>query len=254
MTARLSRNILVLTLFLLYLPIPSEATSQIFVMNNDGVWLASDTLNIHNTQDGVQTRSEICKFVMRRGSVIFNAGSFSDIHKLQEEQMKLQISELDSQDMINNVTNLLLKYHADVPYHDPNASELMTGIVTVKDGAFSAELYFEQEDLAHYDRKPILKFIPGHPHGFGDLVTKTRDAAFYDPALRAKIAANPKKELLQILSDEASEPGSLVGPPYTVLLLHPDGTISDYSDNNVCVVPKDAEYTEPKQQKRRKHN
>jgi hypothetical protein len=85
----------------------------------------------------------------------------------------------------------------------------------------------------------------GIPHGFPDpIVVQFRDAAVNDPAIAAWNAAHPREELLKILNQEATTRSDLVEPPFTILLLHNDGTVSDYSDQPLCTIPANAVHVE----------
>jgi hypothetical protein len=75
------------------------------------------------------------------------------------------------------------------------------------------------------------------PYGFGTKVDEARARASRDPDYAKRITRSPKAELIRILESEASEPNAMVGPPYTVFLLRPDGSVSDFSDKPVCGSP-----------------
>jgi hypothetical protein len=187
-----------------------QATSHVFVRNSEGVWLASDSLVIHN--DGKQvTSSKQCKVAISRGQLFFNTGFFKDMKLLRSQESALPFANMAATEA--SVNELLKTNHMDMsndPKHTPDQLVVNAGIL----------------------------------HGFGDAVNRVRDAAGKDPVLATRIAKNPKQELLKVLEEEAIMRNGEVEGPFTVLLLHNDGTVSDYSDQHLCVIPESALHIE----------
>jgi len=149
------------------------------------------------------------------------------------------------------ILELLKTNHMDLtrdPTHTADQLVVNSGILQV-DGHGFTELMFGQTDDLRLQSMPVNEIKMGVPHGFGTTINRVRDEAYKDPALAAWIAGHPKEELLKILNEEASTRPTEVEPPFTVLLLHNDGTVSDYSDQPLCTIPADAvhvEHADPK--------
>ena len=222
----------------------ANATSHVFVRNEQGVWLASDSLVIH--RDGMRvTRSKQCKVSITRGRVFFNAGSFKNMKLLlyQESDLTLDSFENTTPTVLELLKNNRSDFRDDPHYSQNRSVVVNTGILQVKNSVFRAEMIGWTDSLA-VSRNPILDFKVGIPHGFGESVDRVRDAAAKDPKLAARIASHPKEELLKILKEESIMHRATVGEPFTVFLLHIDGTVSDFSDQKVCEIPDNAQHSE----------
>jgi hypothetical protein len=211
------------------------------VRNAEGVWLASDTLVIHN--DGQRfTSSHGCKVVISHGQIFFNMGFFKDVKLLVSQEEKLPFDSIDNTQKA--ILELLKTNHMDLsrdPKHTPNQMIVNTGILQVENSVYRARMVGQTDDLRPMDRY-VKEFKMGIPHGYGDAVERVRHAAADDPAVAERIAKNPKQELLKILGEESIMRNDEVQGPFTVLLLHPDGTVSDYSDESFCTIPDSAKH------------
>ena len=163
------------------------------------------------------------------------------------------MSDLYSIEMVTSVSRVLSKYAKLKPGDDPNIAYWRAGIIAVNDNTFAAEFYRLHNVEGPQHKEPRISPI-GVPDGLGVLTEKFQDAAKADAEYRNKIETNPKEELIKILEEEAKAAPQVVGGPYTVFLLHPDGTISDYSEKKYCEIPKDAEYQEKTQPQPKNHN
>ena len=96
--------------------------------------------------------------------------------------------------------------------------------------------------------EPIyVNYNDGIPHGIGRISFQTIKQNL-TTGQRDKLISSPVEELTRILESESHDPSSSVGAPFTVLLLHLDGTISDESSGpgkGVCKIPTDALYRAP---------
>jgi hypothetical protein len=208
--------------------------------------MVSDTLRKHY-DNGHVTRSTTCKVIVQRGRIMFNAGAFSDLEDLMTAEATVPHGDVDTTSLA--IEPLLHRYSwlPDWAPTDPNIGAQSFGIVQVVNGIYSAEMMTLSVDLRHYVRRPILPpFTAGIPHGFGKVLERKRIAAQTDAALRKRISNHPRAELLKMLREEALDPSEQVAAPYTVFLLHTDGTVSDYSRVHVCKISKDALYRVPK--------
>jgi hypothetical protein len=221
--------------FLLLLTDVCYATSHVFVRTEEGVWLASDTLQLHNDGRTVQALTR-CKVAGSPGQLFFNAGYFRDVNllRLQEAALPLDVFERTR----FSVVNLLSANHmdlSDLPGYTPAAIVVQAGVIQVKNGRFTAVILDQTGDfriINHY----VQRFKIGVPHGFGNAVKRVNSQADSDPVLASWIAQNPKEELLKLLQEEAAMRPGEVGGPFTILLLRNDGTIEDFSDQPVCNV------------------
>jgi hypothetical protein len=245
---------LLLSLLFLCLPNHLGATSHYLVRNKDGVWLVSDTLVVKYNSTGSEPElSHICKVGLRKGSMTFARGYFREIQPLLDELNTLSVSDLYSFEMMNSVSGVLLKYALVKRGDDLNNASWQAGIIAVKDETFAAEFYRLHNAQGPQRKEPRISPL-GVPDGLGVLADKFQDAANADDEYRNKIEKNPKEELIKILEEEAKAAPQVVGGPYTVFLLHSDGTISDYSEKKYCEIPKDAAYQEKMQPEPKNHN
>jgi hypothetical protein len=67
--------------------------------------------------------------------------------------------------------------------------------------------------------------------GLDDISGMANHWAKTDPEYKDWLIKNPKLGLTQILDEESSKDPHDIGPPYTVFLLRPDGTVIDNSDD-----------------------
>ena len=211
-----------------------HATSHVYVLTSDGVWLASDTLMFHD--DGsVLTRSSVCKVVVSSGRLLFNAGYFQDFAALKRSESVLPLE--DPEVTVEKVVKIMRGNHQTLPVGIANRADVAAedaGIVeVVAAGDFRSYKAFLATDLFARRIVPV-PLREGIPYGFGTKVDEARARASRDPEYAKRIARSPKAELIRILESEASEPNAMGGPPYTVFLLRPDGSVSDFSDKPVC--------------------
>jgi len=211
-----------------------HATSHVYVLTNDGVWLASDTLMYHD--DGSElTRSSVCKVVISSGRLLFNAGYFGDFAALKRSESVLPLE--DPEVTVEKVLKIMRGNHQDLPVGTANRADVAAedaGIVeVVAAGDFRSYKAFLATDLTAR-RIVAVPLREGIPYGFGKGVEEARERASRDPEYAKRITRSPKAELIRILESEASEPNAMVGPPYTVFLLRPDGSVSDFSDKRIC--------------------
>jgi hypothetical protein len=211
-----------------------HATSHVYVLTDDGVWLASDTLMYHD--DGSElTRSSVCKVVISSGRLLFNAGYFGDFAALKRSESMLPFESPEV--TVEKVLDIMRGNHQDLPVGTANRPDVAAedaGIVEVVGaGDFRSYKAFLATDLTARRIVPV-PLREGIPYGFGKGVDEARERASRDPEYAKRIAKSPKAELIRILESEASEPNAMVGPPYTVFLLRPDGSVSDYSDKRIC--------------------
>jgi hypothetical protein len=214
------------------------ASAVVFARNEEGVWLVSDSLEGHS--DGSQTTySHRCKVVISRGRLIFNVGHFKDLLLLRSQEADLPFENIDVTK--NAITKLLETNHMDMsgdPKNAPNLLVVNTGIVQVEDSIFQARMIGQMDSMQNAIRF-IKDWKMGFPHGMGDATQLARDESLLDPEVAARIMENPKTELMKIMMEEVKSRPDEVGGPFTILLLHSDGTISDFSDNSLCRVPPD---------------
>jgi hypothetical protein len=216
-----------------------RATSHVFVLNEDGVWLVSDTLWLHNDGNTVTSFNK-CKVVMTKGRLIFNAGGFTDLTALREQENALPIEDIRATEA--KAVNLMKPYLQRTMFPNSDLMVMNVGIIQVQDGVFAARWAGLSQDLSEGYDDWVKTFRPGVPHGYGDIVKKVNAETLTDPTVEERIAKNPKGELIKMLEEETKSRPEVVGPPFSVLLLHRDGTISDMSDTPICEVPKDIEY------------
>jgi hypothetical protein len=148
------------------------------------------------------------------------------------------------QKTIDSIDKLMFKYRGPISAStSPTYSDKNAGVIQVTDGVYSAELTSLLNNLKIADQDVPLTL--GIPYGFEPEVEKAHAAAVADAVLRKQIAEHSEAQLLKILELEASQPNSNVGPPFTIFLLHKDGTVSDYSQRHICNIPPDALYRVP---------
>jgi hypothetical protein len=237
---------LILVLFLA--SISAEATAHVFIQTKEGVWLGSDSLNLHTSEGGKQNSSSKCKVVISRGRLIFNAGYFKDVDLLTSQEAALPINKAET--TMDSILELLKTNHMDtwgIPNYTPGGFIVVAGILQVDHHVFTKLMSAQRDDFK--DHQEFFTKM-GVPYGVADSMAQFREAALIDPAIAAWITANPKKELLKILNQEATTRSDLVGKPFTIFLLHNDGTVSDYSDQPLCTIPADAVHVEQGHAKR----
>ena len=211
------------------------------------VWLVSDTLALHTDcnyylKTCSTTKSTACKVVIQRGRLIFNAGAFSSIPNIEKEEKEIPLSGVKPTSVSN--AHLQQKYCMEgycLPNSFPERFQL-TGVVEAIGGEYSGvkvDSSMNPDNPTGY----IVPLDPGLADGYGDVIERVHKEARTDSVLRKKLAANPKEELLKILKEEADSDSKYTGPPFTVLVLHKDGTVSDYSQKHVCDIPADARAT-----------
>ena len=236
---------------------PCYATSHAYVLSDKGeVWLVSDTLEVHTERsmlfDGLfQTKVTVCKVIVERGRLMFNTGSFSDLSQLESEESTLPLSDFETTE--KRIEPLLLKYRMVALDSGEPMGWQSAGWVQVSRGVYSGGMVNFQftrtakPGILHEggDTRPILHLIPGVPQGFGPLVDTMHHKTYYDHELSKRISEHPRAALLKILQQEAIENPDSIGPPYTIFLLHKDGTVSDYSKTPVCKIPADAARATP---------
>jgi hypothetical protein len=219
-----------------FLTMTGHATVHVFVQTSEGVWLASDSLIVHNGE-----KVNHCKVVISRSRLIFNTGDFRDSTLLRSEESTLPFADIKA--TIAAMVPLFSTNHMHSPgQYSPLLADVAGGVVQVHDSVFQEQMFQQNVDLATF-QIPVNIMI-GIPRGFGDAVNEANVAARKDSVYAARIASHPKEELLKIVADEATRRPSEVGPPFSVLLLHNDGTVSDYSDERFCTIPADAAHVE----------
>ncbi len=246
MTVMLRMFVLMLSVVSIVVP-QCYATSHAFVMSSDGeVWIVSDTLSVNDEysyylHSWIEKKSTVCKVTIQRGRIIFNAGSFMNASLLLQQEAALPFGDFMA--TAHAIDPLLSQHRSLYPgaSSSPTYSDKRAGVIQVQDGVYAAVLTNLLNDGEVIDER-ISSIMSGVPHGFGTYVMKMTDNAFNSAALRKQIAEHPEDQLLKILELEASAPNSDVGPPFTIFLLHKDGTVSDYSQKHVCEIPTDAIY------------
>jgi hypothetical protein len=220
---------------------PALATSHIFIRNAEGVWLGSDTLNIHNDGLGHITSSTVCKVSIVRNRLIFNAGFFKNLPRLKSQEDALPLEPLNV--TIEKLFKLMEPNHMDIrddPHYSNDLFVVNVGIVQVSFGQFDGEKLGQTDEPRNQDVY-TKEFKIGVPHGYGDVLSRETPLAVSNPRVAQQNAANPKTKILRLLREEAKI-NSGVRAPFTILLLRNDGTVSDFSDKPVCTIPNDAAY------------
>lgn len=229
---------------------PCYATSHIFVMSDKGdVWLVSDTLEVNRDYSyylkrDIVTKATVCKVSLERGRIVFDAGFFTDAAQMRSAVLALPSRDVDV--VAENTKPILKQYSWNPPTVpiDPHLIAHAAGIIQVVNGVFSADLIELATDLQTFNplvvRPPITA---GIPHGFGPVVDTERHAAETDSNIRLKISEHPEAELLRMVKEATHLDPDSIGPPFTVLVLHKDGTVSDYSSKPVCTIPENARAT-----------
>ncbi len=226
------RSLLIAAAFLL-LTVSLHATSHVYVLTEDGVWLASDSLLYHN-DDSTLTRSTTCKVVIRSGRLLFNAGYFQNFAALKRAESALPLES--PRRTVERALDIMRINHQDLPLSLANRPDLAAedvGVVQVVGGTYRSYQALLATDLSTHAIVTVT-LQEGIPHGFGSGVDAAQQRASRDPAYAKRIARSPKTELIRILESEASEPNSMIGGPFTVFLLRPDGSVSDFSDQRIC--------------------
>jgi hypothetical protein len=133
-----SARFLFFAVVLLMSPMPAMATEHLLVANEQGVWLGSDSLALHN--DGKETtQSQHCKVVISRGRLIFNMGYFKDLALLEAQETKLPFASLDV--TMNSILDFMKTNQSDVsnaPWYSKNNVYVNSGIVQAQNTIFSA--------------------------------------------------------------------------------------------------------------------
>jgi hypothetical protein len=210
----------------------ANATTQIFVMTPQGVWVASDTLRV-NWRSGVRTSETVCKVVIGQSRLFFNAGYFADPLTLEkaEADLPLEDSSITAQKMYPILDR---NYMAGRPTQ-------MGGIVQLFKDQVEIAL-FGYDAARHHGPFEVIS-LSGVLQGFGGKAFQERkNESLKGADYWRAILADPKGELTKVMESEADtrrdeEGQPEVGRPFTILLLKRDGTIVDYSDTPVCKIP-----------------
>jgi hypothetical protein len=224
----------------------ASATSHVFIRNEEGVWLGSDSLIGHNDGSGKTVFSSVCKVSVVKNRLIFSAGFFKSIPLIKSQEDALPLESIDA--TVDKLFQLMATNHMDVttdPKYNLNMLVVNVGVIQVSNGEFSGKM-LGQTDALNGQIISINEFKFGVPHGYGDAISRENHAAITDPALADKIVSNPKAEILRLLQEEAIMRPEAVKGPFTVLLLRNDGTVSDFSDQPMCTIPPEAAYIPPK--------
>jgi hypothetical protein len=218
---------------------PCSATTHIFVLNKEGIWVGSDSLGYRK---GVERA--FCKVAASHKRLILNTGSFVDVDKLVRDENELpEMSFLAMQDALAALLKksvLLDKDYLVKPVSGDPVSGGEIILLQFVDGQPRAEAMVISPLGDEWRR--WFKLVDGQPHGVGipQLVDSFNLSAKEGSSGAAEVAKNPKVEILRMLQAEADALPGFSGPPYSVLLLKPDGTISDFSEKPVCAVPPKA--------------
>jgi hypothetical protein len=125
--------------------------------------------------------------------------------------------------------------HKDIKL-DPSYYQDAAGLVEFFEGRFWGSRGMLMGDYKN-ERYFVFPLHAGIPHGFGNVVDSESQLAVDHPEFAQKIADDPGSELLSIMQREAQDPEAYVAAPFTVVVLHPDGLITDLSTQAVCQVP-----------------
>lgn len=239
-STRLHRNcriLLVLLMSTATLLVAGRCTEVVYVVTEQGVWIAGDSLRIHSDVDGRETPLSLCKLYISPGRVFFNPGAFRDLAELAKDEVEHPLE--DPLQTSRKVLLLLSRNRQGPPSEN---RPLGAGFVQVRSGQFEAMLFGTDKDQPGVVGWPVYMNVKGVPHGSGPNVDANRDAAFHDPKIAARFLKNPKGELLRMLREASADPKDRVSTPFSVLLLKADGTITDYSDNALCQNPHGLNY------------
>lgn len=236
-------SIVLFSLFAALTPCPCLATYHVFVRTPEGVWLASDSLLLHS--DGhVTTKRIVCKVVVARNRLIFSAGEFKNLPELMRQEEELPLA--DEYTTTHALGNILLTAHQDKLRTLSESREIFdvsARVIQVTNGNFEAYAAYQNASLETTDRYLPPPFEEGLPHDLQGVKSElTKDDT--SPQAQKAFLSNPKRELLRVMRRVASH-NQTVGQPFTILLLHPDGTVSDVSDadgRGLCSIPKNARY------------
>lgn len=108
--------------------VPANATAQVAVLTNEGIWIGSDTLlgtkkcypNAAFLCEPA-TRSTACKLVLTNSRIIFNSGVFNGFSSFQQEEASLPLEDLET--TMNKIFPLLAARYGgkpDEPRRTPN--------------------------------------------------------------------------------------------------------------------------------------
>jgi hypothetical protein len=117
--------------------VTGQATSHAFVRNEHGVGLASDSLNI-NKDGKLITKSQVCKVVISKGRLLFNAGYFQDVRLLMRQEAALPFEDIRVTK--KRVVQLLASNHMDMS-NDPRNSPTR---LVVNSGALVQTAYWDR--------------------------------------------------------------------------------------------------------------
>ena len=222
---------------------PCYATCHVFIVAKDGsIWIGSDTLEQDLYDGHVVSNLTKCKVVIQRGRIIFNAGWFTDTTLLRSAEANLPGTK--AMTTAQSLEHLLAQYHWEPAGTaiDPHFFAQHSGVIQVDHGVYSAALCSLSTNHNNGFHQPIYLTIAGIPHGYGDSVDEAKAKAAKDFTFRRWVSEHPKVEILTILKKESILHHDTVGEPYTIFVLHKNGTVSDYSQKHVCEIPPDARY------------
>jgi len=229
---------------LLISPLSLSATSHIWVLTPDGVWLASDSLLEHHDYfRGPSSYSNICKVQISRGRFLVNRGDFRSVSDLARSEQALPFA--DPLSTINRMIEIMQGNHqGQYPQLSGNQHSPIEDAVVIErfENKFMTGLGTVEPNLSA-DTPVILELKMAELFALGNQrLDKPAYRSRTNSTYQAELIMNPKLELLRLLALEAIDEPTAIGPPYTVLLLHPDGSVSDYSDTPLCEIPSDAQY------------
>jgi hypothetical protein len=227
------------------------ATAHLFVWTDEGIWVASDSLNVHTDPNGSQIATHVCKTAVSKNRIVMNTGNFRSLEDLliSESHLPSMTVEQTSEALMD----LIAQNHMLNPSPPPNGGDPgVRFLLATFDHGKPTVKWGEYDIWTAKRRTQEFQFRIGVLGGSGipALTDEAHERSLNDPEYRKKIEQDPKKELTALLDKHVQVDRNSFGPPYSVLLLRPDGTIldeSDKSDEPLCTIPADAQYKAPQQ-------
>jgi hypothetical protein len=230
-----------------------SATSHVWLYTGDGIWIASNSLLEHVEHNRPPIKRVSCKVVVSKNRVVMNAGEFANMDDLLREERRPSLSEMTIEQVGTRLMALMSSnYNLDAP-HPLGMLALIEFRMAHFEGSEPRILrgVYLLELPKTPDAPRSISIESGIPYGVGldDIIGMANHRAKTDPEYKDWLIKNPKLGLTQILDEEASKDPHDIGPPYTVFLLRPDGTVIDNSDDpklTNCFIASDAKYVPSK--------
>jgi hypothetical protein len=177
------------------------ATAHLFVWTNEGIWVASDSLQDHSNLDGSHIATHVCKTAISKNRIVMNTGPFRSLESLIQAESKLP--PMPVKQISDALMDLIAQNHMLNPPLPPNGGDPTVRflLATFEDGKPSVKV--GEYDIWTGKRLTWeFHFTVGVVGGSGipALTNEAYNRSLNDIEYRKRIEQDPKKELTTLLA------------------------------------------------------